>query len=127
MAAVSAESGKALANIKVLLVEDEPLVAVGVACQLTEAGAHVIGPCSTASRAMAALDEHDVDVAVIDYVLADANSEELQAALEREGIPFIVVTGYPRVLVRRDMRQHVLSKPIPPEVLASTLRSLSRA
>ncbi|HWE19236.1 MAG TPA: response regulator [Hyphomicrobiaceae bacterium] len=124
---MSAEGGKALDNIRVLLVEDEPLVAIGVAGQLTDAGAQVIGPCSTTGRAMAALNEHDVDVAIIDYVLGDANSEGLQVALERKGIPFIVVTGYPRVLVRRDLRQRVLSKPIPPDVLASTLRSLSRA
>jgi DNA-binding NarL/FixJ family response regulator len=124
---MSAKGGKVLDNIRVLLVEDEPLVAIGVAGQLTDAGAHVIGPCSTTGRAMDALNEHDVDVAIIDYVLADANSEGLQVALERKGIPFIVVTGYPRVLVRRDLRQRVLSKPIPPDVLASTLRSLSRA
>jgi DNA-binding NarL/FixJ family response regulator len=124
---MGAKGEKVLDNIRVLLVEDEPLVAIGVAGQLTDAGAQVIGPCSTAGGAMDALNEHDVDVAIIDYVLADANSEGLQVALERKGIPFIVVTGYPRVLVRRDLRQRVLSKPIPPDVLASTLRSLSRA
>jgi DNA-binding NarL/FixJ family response regulator len=127
MTIATAESGRALDNVRVLLVEDEPLVAVDVADQLSHAGAHVIGPCSTAGRAMAALDEHDIDVAIVDYVLADDNSEGLQAALERKGIPFIVVTGYPRALVRRDMRQRVLSKPIPPDVLATTLKSLARA
>jgi DNA-binding NarL/FixJ family response regulator len=127
MVATCPEGSKVLDNVKVLLVEDEPLVAVGVADQLAGAGAHVIGPCSTAGRAMAALNEHDIDVAVIDYVLADDNSEGLQATLERKGIPFVIVTGYPRVLVRRDVRQRVLSKPISAEVLASTLRSLSRA
>jgi CheY-like chemotaxis protein len=123
----TADRGKALDSVRVLLVEDEPIVAMGVAGQLSDAGAQVIGPCSTTGRALAALDEHRIDVAIVDYVLADANSECLQAALERKGIPFIVVTGYPRVLVRRDLRQRVLSKPIPPEVLASTLRSLARA
>ena len=121
------EKDKTLANISVLLVEDEPLVAVGAADQLARAGATVVGPCSTTGRALAELDRHRVDVAVIDYVLADDNSEGLQAALEAKGIPFIVVTGYPRVLVRRDQRQRVLSKPVAPEVLASAVRSLSGA
>ena len=120
-------TSKELDDIKVLLVEDEPLVAVGVAKQLAEAGATVVGPCSTTGRAIAALDEHDIDVAIVDYVLADENSEGLQAALEEKGIPFVVVTGYPRVLVRRDERQRVLSKPVSAEVLASTVRSLSDA
>ncbi|HEY1245262.1 MAG TPA: response regulator [Hyphomicrobiaceae bacterium] len=121
------EKDKTLANISVLLVEDEPLVAVGVADHLTRAGAAVVGPCSTTGRALAELDRHRIDVAIIDYVLADDNSEGLQAALEAKGIPFIVVTGYPRVLVRRDQRQRVLSKPVAPEVLASAVRSLSGA
>jgi hypothetical protein len=47
--------------------------------------------------------------------------------LEQRSVPFIIVTGYPRVLVRRHMRQRVLSKPIAPDVLATTLRSLARA
>lgn len=127
MVAMSTDGSKVLDNVRVLLVEDEPLVAVGVADLLTDAGAEVVGPCSTTGRALAALDSQDVDVAIVDYVLADDNSQGLQAALERKGIPFIVVTGYPRVLVRRDMRQRVLSKPIPPDVLASTVRSLARA
>ena len=121
------EKDKALANIRVLLVEDEPLVAVGVAEALTRAGAVVVGPCATTGRAITELERHRIDVAIVDYVLADDNSEGLQATLEAKGIPFIVVTGYPRVLVRRDLRQRVLSKPVAPEVLASTVRSLSGA
>jgi DNA-binding response OmpR family regulator len=95
--------------------------------QLTKAGAVVVGPCSTTSRAVAELSEGDIDVAIIDYVLADDNSEGLQDVLEQRSVPFIIVTGYPRVLVRRHMRQRVLSKPIAPDVLATTLRSLARA
>jgi DNA-binding response OmpR family regulator len=121
------ESSKELADVKVLVVEDEPVVAMGVADQLTKAGATVVGPCSTVGRAIAALEESEVDVAVVDYVLADDNSGNLQAALEKKGVPFLVVTGYPRVLVRRNQSQRVLSKPVPPDVLASTLKSLSRA
>jgi DNA-binding NarL/FixJ family response regulator len=120
------ESSKQLADLKVLIVEDEAIVAMGVADQLKKAGATVVGPCSTVGQAIAALEESEIDVAVVDYVLADDTSGSLQAVLERKGVPFLVVTGYPRVLVRRSKRQRVLSKPVPPEVLASTLRSLSR-
>jgi two-component SAPR family response regulator len=120
-------SSRELANITVLVAEDEPLVAVGVVNQLAEAGATVVGPCSTSGRAIAALDENDIDVAIIDFVLADDNTEGLQAALEDKGIPYIVVTGYPRVLVRRDRHQPVLSKPVSREALTSTVRALSGA
>ena len=70
---------------------------------------------------------NDVDVAVIDFVLADENSKGLQAALETKGIPFLVLTGYPRILVRRNDRQRVLSKPISPEMLFSAVKQLARA
>jgi two-component SAPR family response regulator len=124
---LAVERNKKLTNVTVLVAEDEPLVAVDIVNHLTEAGATVIGPCSTSGRAIAALSEHDIDVAIIDYVLADDNTEELQTALDDKGVPFVVVTGYPRVLVRRDKRQPVLSKPVAPDVLSSTILSLSRA
>jgi CheY-like chemotaxis protein len=121
------QRGAELSDIKVLLVEDEPLVAMGVADQLRGAGAIVVGPCATAGQAIEFLQANDVDVAVIDFVLADENSEGLQAALEAKGIPFLVLTGYPRILVRRNDRQRVLSKPISPEVLFSVVKQLARA
>jgi CheY-like chemotaxis protein len=120
------QSGAELSDIKVLLVEDEPLVAMSVADQLRGAGAIVVGPCATAGQAIDILHANDVDVAVIDFVLADENSERLQAALENEGIPFVVLTGYPRILVRRDDRQRVLSKPVMPDVLFSVVKDLAR-
>jgi CheY-like chemotaxis protein len=121
------QRGAELSDIKVLLVEDEPLVAMGVADQLRDAGAIVLGPCATAGQAIEFLQANDVDVAVIDFVLADENSEGLQAALETKGIPFLVLTGYPRILVRRNDRQRVLSKPISPEILFSAVKQLARA
>ena len=50
----------------------------------------------------------------------------LQIALERRNIPFVVITGYPRVLVRRDARQHVLTKPISPNALCETVKKACR-
>jgi DNA-binding response OmpR family regulator len=121
------ETTRELANVKVLVVEDEPLIAMSLADQLTKAGAVVVGPCSTIGRAVAELSKRDIDVAIVDYVLADNNSEGLQAVLEERSVPFVVVTGYPRVLVRRNTRQRVLSKPISTEALTSAIRSLARA
>src|SRR5262245_5778516 len=100
---------------------------MSLAEELTKAGAVVVGPCSTIGRGVAEVSKRDIDVAIVDYVLADNNSESLQAVLDEHSVPFVVVTGYPRVLVRRDVRQRVLSKPISPEALTSAIRSLARA
>jgi DNA-binding response OmpR family regulator len=120
------QSSAQLSKIKVLVVEDEPLIAMGLADQMRDAGAIVVGPCATAQQAIDVLQANDLDVAIIDFVLADENSEGLQAALETKGIPFVVLTGYPRILVRRNDRQRVLSKPVSPKVLFSALKDLTR-
>lgn len=116
-----------LSNIKVLLVEDEPLVAMGIADQLIAAGATIVGPCPTVTRALDTLAVAEVDVAVIDFVLADSNSEAVQDALEHKGVPFVVLTAYPAVLVRRYAGQHVLSKPVAADLLCATVSNLRRA
>jgi two-component SAPR family response regulator len=120
------ERSTELSDIRVLLVEDEPLVAMEAADQLSKAGAIIVRPCATARRAMDLLHANEVDVAIIDFVLADKNSETLQSALDRKGIPFVVLTGYPRVLVRRNNGQQVLSKPVTPKLLLSAVKNLSR-
>jgi DNA-binding NtrC family response regulator len=111
---------------RVLVVEDEPLVAIDYCKELSCEGAEIVGPFNCAARALACLDSEPVDVAVVDFALADRNSAALQGALERRGIPYIVVTGYPRVLVRRHDEQNVLAKPVSPELLCSAVVTACR-
>lgn len=116
-----------LQGCKVLVVEDEPLEALDYCARLTEAGAEIIGPFRSVSEALDVVGKQAVDVALLDYALADQNSEELQAALETRDIPFVVLTGYPRVLVRRDDQQMVLSKPISDDLLYMTIKAAAKA
>jgi CheY-like chemotaxis protein len=107
----------------VLVVEDEPLEAMDYCDRLSEAGAKVVGPYSSVTDALESVDREAVDVALLDYALADRNSQELQAALETRHIPFVVLTGYPRVLVRRNQQQTVLSKPVSADLLCMSIRA----
>ena len=116
-----------LQGCKVMVVEDEPLEAIDYCDRLTEAGAEIVGPFSLVSEALDAVGKQSVDVALLDYALADQNSEELQTALETRDIPFVVLTGYPRVLVRRDNHQVVLSKPISHNLLCMTIRAAAKS
>ena len=115
-----------LQGCKVMVVEDEPLEALDYCDRLAEAGAEIVGPFGSASEALDVVDTQPVDVALLDYALADRNSEELQAALETRDIPFVILTGYPRVLVRRGDHQVVLSKPISDELLYMTLKAAAK-
>lgn len=117
------DSSVELQGWKVLVVEDEPLEALDYCDRLSEAGAEIVGPFDSASEALEVVAREPVDVALLDYALADKTSEELQTALETRHIPFVVLTGYPRVLVRRDNQQMVLSKPISPHLLCKTIKA----
>jgi AmiR/NasT family two-component response regulator len=117
------EKSAQLSDCRVLVVEDEPLEALDYCDRLTEAGASVVGPYMSVTDALQAVLTENLDVALIDYALADRNSQELQIALEERHIPFVVLTGYPRVLVRRTEQQLVLSKPVSADLLRMTVRA----
>jgi response regulator RpfG family c-di-GMP phosphodiesterase len=120
-------SAAELRGCKVMVVEDEPLEAIDYCDRLTEAGAEIVGPFRLVSEALDVVGKQPVDVALLDYALADQNSEELQTALETRDIPFVVLTGYPRVLVCRDNHQVVLSKPISDDLLCMTIRAAAKS
>jgi DNA-binding response OmpR family regulator len=107
----------ALAGKRVLIAEDEPVIAMDHAAQLVHAGAKIVATCTTVWSAVDCLREKAIDVAVIDFVLADGNSERLQTALKRKHIPFVVVSAYPRALVRTEPGQEILQKPVTGDVL----------
>lgn len=112
-----------LDGCKVLVVEDEPLEALDYCDRLAEEGAEVVGPFSCVTEALRIVESQQIDVALLDYALADSNSQELQVALDDRRIPFVILTGYPRVLVRRGEHQKVLSKPVSPELLRMTVKA----
>jgi CheY-like chemotaxis protein len=112
-----------LQGCKVLVVEDDPIEALDYCDRLSEVGAEVLGPFSSVTDALRILEKQPVDVALLDYALADSNSQELQVALDDRHIPFVVLTGYPRILVRRNQQQKVLSKPVSADLLRMTLKA----
>jgi DNA-binding NtrC family response regulator len=117
------DTHKELDGATVLLAEDDSFVTSDLAARLNEAGAKVAGPVATVSEALDTLKAADIDVAVIDFMLEDDNTTALQSALESRRVPFVVITGYPRVLVRRDPRQPVLGKPVSRDELYSAIRA----
>ena len=117
---------KELRGRRVLVVEDEVLVALDYCQNLQEAGAEVVGPFRTVDDALNCMSKGRIDVAVLDYALADRNSDDLQNMLESREIPFVVVIAYPRVLVRRNDNQKVLSKPISATTLCRSVRAACR-
>ena len=113
-----------LRGLRVLLAEDDPLEAIEYCDWLCDAGAVVLGPVSSVRQALSIMSREPVDVAVIDFALADENSGSLQEVLEENDIPYVVVTGYPRPLIRRNKSQVILPKPLDCVALCASVREL---
>lgn len=87
------EDAPALRDQRVLVVEDEAVVAMELTRILTEAGARVVGPAGTIEEAMGLLDE-PIDRALLDVNLGGRLITPVAKALSRRSIPFIYLTGY---------------------------------
>lgn len=113
-----------LAGRRVLVVEDEALVAMLVEDILLDAGAEVSGPAATAAEALALLDASLPDVAVVDVNLGTHTSEPVTAALAASGVPFLVATGYGAAGLASLPGCAVISKPFDPSALVAHLVAL---
>jgi len=115
-----------LRNCRVLLVEDEMLVAMATEDALTEAGCEVIGPVTTVDEALGALDDHTgFDVVVLDMNLKGESAMPIAENLIERAVPFVVLSGYGTADLPPSHRHvPVLSKPFDPAALAGALKQV---
>lgn len=92
----SSTPGGKLRGKRILVVEDEPLLAMDIAGHLEAAGAAVIGPAGSATAALALIEEYRFDAALLDANLGGETVDGIAAALMRNKVPFVFVTGYGR-------------------------------
>ena len=78
---------------RILVVDDEPLIAAMMEEWLSELGHFVIGPAHNLARALE-LAASDIDAAIVDVSLGKDNSYSLIDALIARGLPFALATGY---------------------------------
>lgn len=111
---------------RILVVEDEFFIAQDIADALESAGHTVIGRYPKVPDALAFLAAPDpCDAAVLDASLRGVSSLPVCEALAARGIPFVVVTGFsPAQLPPAMTAAPVLTKPLDPAQLASTVAAL---
>ncbi len=83
-----------LAGKRVLLVEDEPVVAMHIEDMLLDLGCDVIGPCPRLSAGLEAARLEYFEVAVLDVNLNGEESYPVAEVLHDRSIPFIFATGF---------------------------------
>ena len=81
-------------NIRVLVVEDDYVIALYIGRQLVDAGFEVVGPATSVADALRLVAEPGCDVAVLNVKLGDETSEPIARKLQVSGKPFIVLSGY---------------------------------
>lgn len=97
---------------RVLIVEDETLVAMLIEDVLDELGHEVAGVAGRLDAGLSLAARSDADFAVVDLNLDGERTYAIAEILERRGVPFMFVTGYGASGVSEEWRDHVvLQKP----------------
>jgi CheY-like chemotaxis protein len=114
------------AGLRVLVVEDEALVAMLVEDMLADLGCVVVGPVAELEEALQTVADAEVDCAVLDVNLAGRPIFPVADALKAKGVPFAFASGYGEAGVRDDHRGvPVLQKPFREADLARALGELA--
>lgn len=80
--------------VDILIVEDDPLVAMMLEDYLELLGRRTVGVTETVESALSAIAERSIDAAIVDIHLANGEtSEPIAAVLNERSIPFLVCTG----------------------------------
>lgn len=110
---------------RVLIVEDEALLALEIGAMLQECGMTPVGPSSCSDDALRLIHGQLIDCAVLDVNLQGESTERIAAELAARAIPFVFVTGYSREDIPERFRTAPLvMKPFAPAKLLDTILAL---
>ena len=79
---------------RILIVEDEPLIALELEEFLINAGFKIAAIAGKLEKALALIESGSCDAAIVDANLAGVSASPLASALTARGMPFIVLSGY---------------------------------
>jgi len=113
-----------LAGKRVLLLEDEAIIAFAVEDMLTDIGCIVVGPALRLEEACELARAVPLDAAVLDVNINSERSYSVAKELQRRNVPFLFATGYDREGVEWEDGADVIAKPYRKEQLQAALERL---
>jgi CheY-like chemotaxis protein len=115
-----------LNQVSVLIVEDEPFIALDLATAVEEARGKVIGPAGSVREALMLIEQHLVQAAILDVNLSDRDVTPIADLLIEGGVPVIFYSGLalPVALRERYPSASAYKKPTPPVQLLNKLAAL---
>jgi DNA-binding NarL/FixJ family response regulator len=110
---------------RVLVVEDEFIIAAHIGALLDDAGFEVVGPAGELQQAVDLAATAELDAATLDINIEGAHIGDLTGVLAKRGIPFLFVSGYGRDHIPAPYRDRPLvGKPFEDETLVKAVRDL---
>jgi DNA-binding NtrC family response regulator len=79
---------------RILVIEDDPIISLDIECTLAAAGAEIVGPGTTVSRALELSNSPGLTGAIVDLRLQRESAGPVIDNLRRRGIPFIFYSGH---------------------------------
>jgi DNA-binding NarL/FixJ family response regulator len=109
---------------RVLIAEDEALLALDLAESLEELGAEIVGNTSTVSEGLHIVESTSIDIALLDFNLADGVATPLAQALRERGVAVVFYSGrgVPEEALKLVPGAPVLRKPLRFAAIAQALR-----
>jgi response regulator of citrate/malate metabolism len=89
-------------QFKVLIVEDEFMVAMSLRRLVISRGYEVLGPAATVSAALSVLKASRPDACILDVTLRDEQSQRVALALKHMQVPFLLSSAHKDELTQRD-------------------------
>jgi len=121
-----ARPAASLAGLRVLIVEDEMIIALEIESMLRALGCEVVGPVGTLKSALRLAHTEALDAAVLDVNLHGEKVFPVADELQARGIPFLFATGYGAWTMPEEWRGPCrLDKPFRSEELEKQMRSIS--
>ena len=115
-------SRQELSNRRVLVVEDEMMIAMLIEDMLDEFSCKLVGPATNVPRALELIAKENVEIAVLDLNLGGEDTYAIAEALQQKNVPFIFATGYGSTGVRQEYgNRQVLQKPFQARDLENAL------
>jgi two-component SAPR family response regulator len=87
-------SGNQIARRRILVVEDEMLIALMIEDAVQESGGEIVGPVATLEKALKLAEEGEFDAAILDVTIRGGKVYPVAEALLARGIPFVFASGY---------------------------------
>lgn len=114
-------------KLRILLIEDEVVIAMTAEDMLEEIGCLVVAQAATFDDAMQCALTEDFDLALVDINLNGVMSLPVAKALREAGKPFIFTTGYGGVGLENEFSDAtVVTKPYTMRTLSQAIASVAR-